>query len=201
MMNVLNGGAHADNNVDVQEFMLFPLGASSFSEALRWGAEIFHTLKGVLSEKGYSTSVGDEGGFAPNLGSNDEAVELILSRHREGGLPPGRADLASLSIPPRASSTRDGKLRARGRGAQPKSTSEMIEFWQDWVSRYPIVSIEDGLAEEPTGRAGAQFTARRGTDVQIVGDDLFVTNPRSCSVASTRRPPTRSSSRSTRSAR
>jgi len=173
MMNVLNGGAHADNNVDVQEFMLFPLGAPSFSEALRWGAEIFHTLKGVLSEKGYATSVGDEGGFAPNLGSNDEAVELVLSAIEKAGYRPG--EQVALALDPASSEFHvKGKYELAGEG-RSLDTSEMIGFWQDWISRYPIVSIEDGLAEADWA-GWSQFTKAAGGDVQIVGDDLFVTN-------------------------
>jgi enolase len=174
MMNVLNGGAHADNNVDVQEFMLYPLGASSFSEALRWGAEIFHTLKGVLSEKGYATSVGDEGGFAPNLGSNDEAVELVLSAIEKAGYRPG--EQISIALDPASTEFHvNGKYELAGEG-KSLDTSEMIGFWQDWISRYPIVSIEDGLAEADWA-GWSQFTKAAGDDVQIVGDDLFVTNP------------------------
>ena len=174
MMNVLNGGAHADNNVDVQEFMLYPLGAGSFAEALRWGAEVFHTLRGVLTEKGYATSVGDEGGFAPNLNSNDEAVELILFAIEKAGYRPGE-DIA-LALDPAASEFfHDGRyvLASEGRSLD---SEEMIEFWSDWVGRYPIVSIEDGLAEGDW-RGWNQLTAELGDRLQIVGDDLFVTNP------------------------
>jgi enolase len=174
MMNVLNGGAHADNNVDVQEFMLYPLGAPTFAEALRWGSEVFHTLKGVLSEKGYATSVGDEGGFAPNLKSNDEAVELILYAIEKAGYRPGE-DI-SLALDPAATEfCKDGRYELAGEG-RTLETAEMIEFWQDWVARYPIVSIEDGLTEGDW-QAWSQFTAAAGSELQIVGDDLFVTNP------------------------
>ena len=174
MMNVLNGGAHADNNVDVQEFMLYPLGAGSFAEALRWGAEVFHTLRGVLTEKGYATSVGDEGGFAPNLNSNDEAVELILFAIEKAGYRPGE-DIA-LALDPAASEFfHDGRYVLAGEGRSLDS-EEMIEFWSDWVGRYPIVSIEDGLAEGDW-RGWNQLTAELGDRLQIVGDDLFVTNP------------------------
>jgi enolase len=174
MMNVLNGGAHADNNVDVQEFMLYPLGAPTFAEALRWGAEVFHTLKGVLSEKGYATAVGDEGGFAPNLKSNDEAVELILYAIEKAGYRPGE-DI-SLALDPAATEfCKDGRYELAGEG-RTLETAEMIEFWQDWVARYPIVSIEDGLTEGDW-QAWSQFTAAAGSELQIVGDDLFVTNP------------------------
>jgi len=174
MMNVLNGGAHADNNVDVQEFMLFPLGAESFSEALRWGAEVFHTLRGVLSEKGYSTAVGDEGGFAPNLSSNDEALELILFAIEKAGYRPG--EQIALALDPAASEFyRDGLYVLAGEDRRLE-TDEMIEFWRDWADRYPIVSIEDGLAEGDWAGWG-RLTEELGSRVQIVGDDLFVTNP------------------------
>jgi enolase len=173
MMNVLNGGAHADNNVDVQEFMLFPLGADSFGEALRWGAEIFHTLRGVLSEKGYSTAVGDEGGFAPNLASNDEAVELILFAIEKAGYRPG--EQVALALDPASSEFyHDGRYVLAGED-RSLDTDEMIEFWRDWVDRYPIVSIEDGLAEGDWP-GWSRFTAAVGDRLQIVGDDLFVTN-------------------------
>jgi enolase len=174
MMNVLNGGVHADNNVDVQEFMLFPLGASSFSEALRWGAEVFHTLKGVLGEKGYSTAVGDEGGFAPDLGSNDEAVELILFAIEKAGFRPGE-DI-SLALDPASSEFFEGGRYVLAGEGKSLDTDEMIGFWRDWVARYPIVSIEDGLAEEDWS-GWSRFTAAAGEGLQIVGDDLFVTNP------------------------
>jgi enolase len=174
MMNVLNGGVHADNNVDVQEFMLFPLGASSFSEALRWGAEVFHTLKGVLGEKGYSTAVGDEGGFAPDLGSNDEAVELILFAIEKAGFRPGE-DI-SLALDPASSEFFEGGRYVLASEGRSLDTDEMIGFWRDWVARYPIVSIEDGLAEEDWS-GWSRFTAAAGEGLQIVGDDLFVTNP------------------------
>jgi enolase len=174
MMNVLNGGAHADNNVDVQEFMLYPLGAPTFSEALRWGAEVFHTLKGVLGQKGYSTAVGDEGGFAPNLGSNDEALDLILKAIEQAGYRPGE-DI-SIALDPAASEFFvNGKYELAGEGKSLDS-NEMVGFWHDWTNRYPIVSIEDGLAEDDW--AGfKQMTDSIGDRVQIVGDDLFVTNP------------------------
>jgi enolase 1/2/3 len=174
MMNVLNGGAHADNSVDVQEFMLYPLGAPSFSEALRWGAEVFHTLKSVLLEKGYSTSVGDEGGFAPNLGSNDEALELILEAIDRAGYKAGSE--ISIALDPASSEFyKDGAyvLESEGRSID---SSGMVDFWADWASRYPIVSIEDGLAEDDWS-GWAQLTAKLGNQIQLVGDDLFVTNP------------------------
>ena len=175
MMNVLNGGSHADNSVDVQEFMLYPLGAPSFKEALRWGAEVFHTLKGVLLEKKYSTAVGDEGGFAPNLGSNEEALELILQAIDRAGYKAG-SDI-SIALDPAASEFyKEGKyvLASEGRSLD---SGEMVEFWADWVDRYPIVSIEDGLAEDDWD-GWAQVTKRLGKTTQLVGDDLFVTNPK-----------------------
>lgn len=174
MMNVLNGGAHADNNVDLQEFMLYPLGAETFAEALRWGAEVFHTLRGVLSEKGYATAVGDEGGFAPDLRSNDEAVELLLFAIEKAGYRPG--EQIAVALDPAASELyRDGRYHLEGEG-RVLDTDGMIGFWQDWVDRYPIVSIEDGLAEGDWS-GWSRFTAALGERLQIVGDDLFVTNP------------------------
>ena len=175
MMNVINGGAHADNNVDVQEFMIYPLGAPSFAEALRWGSEIFHTLERVLGDKGFSTTVGDEGGFAPNLESNAEAIELLLAAIERAGYRPGED--VSIALDPAASEFfDDGRYRMSGEGAE-KSSAEMVEYWLDWVERYPIVSIEDGLAESDWP-GWARLTAELGSRLQIVGDDLFVTNPR-----------------------
>jgi enolase len=174
MMNVLNGGAHADNNVDLQEFMIFPVGAASFSEALRWGAEIFHKLKSVLQDQGYATAVGDEGGFAPNLKSNREAVELILSAVEKAGYRPG--EQIGIALDPASSEFfRDGRYHLEGEGTT-KSSEEMIAFYADWLDRYPILSIEDGLAEDDW-EGWRQLTARLGKRVQLVGDDLFVTNP------------------------
>ena len=174
MMNVVNGGAHADNNVDFQEFMIFPLGAPSFAEALRWGAETFHALAGVLHAKGYSTSVGDEGGFAPNLSSNREAIELVLTAIEKAGYRPGE-DIAIALDPAASEFHKDGAYALEGEG-RTLSTDETIAFWADWCGRYPIVSIEDGLGEgDWTG--WAKLTAKLGARCQIVGDDLFVTNP------------------------
>jgi len=174
MMNVLNGGAHADNNVDVQEFMLYPLGAPSFAEALRWGSEVFHTLKKVLAEKGHATSVGDEGGFAPDLASNDEALGLILSAIEKAGYRPG--EQIALALDPASTEFfRDGRYVLAGEGRSLDS-EEMIAFWRDWTARYPIVSIEDGLAEDDW-KGWCSFTRAAGEGLQIVGDDLFVTNP------------------------
>jgi len=174
MMNVLNGGAHADNTVDLQEFMIFPLGAPTFAEALRWGSEVFHHLKSVLKAKGLSTAVGDEGGFAPNLASNREAIELVLTGIEKAGYRPGE-DIAIALDPAASEFHRDGRYDLAGEGTV-KSTAEMLEFWSEWTSRYPIVSIEDGLAEGDWDGWQA-LTAKLGDRVQLVGDDIFVTNP------------------------
>jgi len=174
MMNVLNGGAHADNSVDVQEFMLFPLGAPSFAEALRWGAEVFHRLKAVLHDKGLSTAVGDEGGFAPNLATNRDAVELILSAIEKAGYRPGEDVAIALDSAAREF-FEGGRYVLAGEG-RTLSSEEMIGFWEDWTRRYPIVSIEDGLAEGDWD-GWAALTRRLGDRLQLVGDDLFVTNP------------------------
>jgi enolase len=174
MMNVINGGAHADNNVDLQEFMLFPVGAPTYSEALRWGAEVFHRLRAVLHERGYSTAVGDEGGFAPNLASNREAIELVLAAIEKAGYRPG--EQIAIALDPAMSELRRGdRYVLEGEGAT-KTSQEMIAFWEEWVSRYPIVSIEDGLAEDDW-EGWSLLTARLGARIQLVGDDLFVTNP------------------------
>jgi enolase len=174
MMNVINGGAHADNNVDLQEFMLYPIGAPSFREALRWGSEVFHTLKGIIQQKGYSTAVGDEGGFAPNLASNREAIELVVAAIEAAGYRPGE-DI-SIALDPAASELyKDGKYVLAGE-TETKTSEQMIEFWQEWVASYPVVSIEDGLAETDwTGWSA--MVAAMGDQVQIVCDDIFVTNP------------------------
>ena len=174
MMNVLNGGAHADNNVDLQEFMLYPVGAQSFADALRWGDEIFHTLKSVLAEKGYATSVGDEGGFAPNLSSNQEAIELCLTAIEKAGYRPGE-DVGIALDPASSEFFRDGVYDLAGEGRK-LSSDEMVGFWQDWCARYPILSIEDGL-DENDWDGWKKLTDALGRQVQLVGDDLFVTNP------------------------
>jgi len=175
MMNVINGGAHADNTVDLQEFMLFPVGAPSFSEALRWGAETFHALKKILSAQGLATAVGDEGGFAPNLKSNREAIELVLRAIEAAGYRPG--EQIAIALDPAASEFhRDGRYVLEGEGSV-KSTDEMIAFWEEWVTRYPIVSIEDGLGESDWD-GWRKLTQRLGARTQLVGDDLFVTNPK-----------------------
>ena len=176
MMNVLNGGKHADNNVDFQEFMIVPLGAPTFAEALRMGAETFHTLKKVLARQGHSTSVGDEGGFAPNLKSNVEAVEVILSAIEQAGFRPGR-DIA-LALDPAASEFFEGDRYVFAKSDKSrKSAEEMVRLYEEWVRQYPFVSLEDGVAENDD--AGWRLlTQRLGKQVQLVGDDNFVTNPR-----------------------
>ena len=174
MLNILNGGAHADSSVDLQEFMVVPLGATSFAAALRMGAEVFHALRGVLRARGLGTGVGDEGGFAPNLGSNQEAVEVILEAIERAGYVPGR-HLALALDPATSEFYEDGAYVFRKSDCARRTSAEMAEFWADWTSRYPIVSIEDGLAEDDW--AGWQtLTQRLGRRVQLVGDDLFVTN-------------------------
>jgi enolase len=174
MMNIVNGGAHADNNVDFQEFMVVPLGASSFHEALRTGAEIFHTLKSILKKKGYSTGVGDEGGFAPNLKSNEEAIETILQAIDQSGYKAGGNVL--LALDPAASEFYDGQAYVFKKSDQRKlSSDEMIAFWKSWVEKYPIISIEDGMAENDWD-GWKKLTDDIGQTTQLVGDDLFVTN-------------------------
>jgi len=176
MMNILNGGAHADSNVDFQEFMAMPVGAESFSEALRWGAEIFHTLKSVLKKRGYNTAVGDEGGFAPSLKANVEAIELILEAMQQAGFTAGE-DVA-IALDPAASEFFDKESKKyvfKKSDKSVKSSQDMIRFWSDWVRQYPIVSIEDGLAEDDWDGWRA-LTEELGDKIQLVGDDLFVTN-------------------------
>jgi len=175
MMNVLNGGAHADNNVDFQEFMLYPLGAPSFAEALRWGAEVFHRLRAVLHDRGYSTSVGDEGGFAPNLSSNREAIELVLRAIEDAGYRPG--EQIAVALDPATSELYEGGVYDLAGEGVKKRSEELVGFWAEWAERYPIVSIEDGLAEEDWD-GWALLTRRLGSRLQLVGDDLFVTNPK-----------------------
>jgi len=174
MMNIINGGAHADNNVDFQEFMVVPVGAATFSESLRIGAEVFHELKSVLKKKGYATSVGDEGGFAPNLRSNEEAIETILEAIRNAGYKAGSDCL--LALDPAASEFYDGKSYVFKKSDKRKlSSEEMAAYWKSWCDQYPIVSIEDGMAENDW--AGWKLlTDEIGKTVQLVGDDLFVTN-------------------------
>jgi enolase len=176
MMNIINGGAHADSNVDFQEFMVMPVGAETFSEALRWGTETFHTLKGVLKKKGYNTAVGDEGGFAPSLKSNEEAVELILEAIELAGYKAGE-DIC-IALDPASSEFYDkakGKYIFKKSDKRELSSAEMAAFWETWARQYPIVSIEDGLAEDDW-EGWKQLTAQIGDFVQLVGDDLFVTN-------------------------
>ena len=174
MMNILNGGAHADNNVDFQEFMVMPVGASSFSEALRWGVEVFHTLKGVLKKRGYNTAVGDEGGFAPSLKSNVEAIEVVLEAIQQAGYKPGE-EIAIALDPASSEFYQDGKYVFKKSDKSSKSSEEMARYWAKWARDYPIVSIEDGLAEDDW-EGWAILTKEVGNKIQLVGDDLFVTN-------------------------
>jgi enolase len=175
MMNILNGGSHADNLIDIQEFMVMPLGASSFSEGLRWGTEVFHHLKAVLKARGMSTNVGDEGGFAPSLGSNEEALEVVMEAIQKAGFTPGKDMFIALDAA--ASEFYDdstGKYNFASTG-ESRNSEEMVAFWADWCARYPIISIEDGLAEDDW--AGWKLaTEKLGHQIQLVGDDLFVTN-------------------------
>jgi enolase len=174
MMNIINGGAHADNNVDFQEFMIVPVGAEAFHKALRIGAEIFHRLKSVLKKKGYATSVGDEGGFAPNLKSNEEAIETILEAIRQAGYQAGSDVL--LALDPAASEFYDGQSYVfKKSDKRTLSSDQMAEFWKSWVEKYPIISIEDGMAENDWD-GWKTLTDAIGRRVQLVGDDLFVTN-------------------------
>lgn len=174
MMNILNGGKHADNSVDFQEFMVMPVGAPSFAEALRYGAETFHALKSILHKKGYATSVGDEGGFAPNLKSNDEACEVIVEAIQSAGYVPGK-DVAIALDPAASSFFENGAYNLSKSGQGQKNSNEMIALYQSWIEKYPIISIEDGLAENDwTGFK--EITAVLGDKIQLVGDDLYVTN-------------------------
>jgi enolase len=174
MMNILNGGAHADNNVDIQEFMIMPVGAPNFSTALRMGAEIFHSLKSVLKKKGYNTSVGDEGGFAPNLSSNEEALQVIMEAIENAGYKPGDDVLLALDV---ASSElfKEGAYYLENEKSPKKTADQLIDFYEDLVNRYPIISIEDGMAENDWD-GWKKITERLGKRIQLVGDDLFVTN-------------------------
>jgi enolase len=176
MMNILNGGAHADNSVDPQEFMIVPYGAEKFSEALRWGAEVFHTLKSVLKKRGYSTAGGDEGGFAPSLKSNQEALEVVLEAITKAGYTPG--DQIGIALDPAASEFYDQdkkKYVFKKSDKSERTSDEMVKFWADWVKQYPIVSIEDGMAEDDWA-GWKTMTVELGDKIQLVGDDLFVTN-------------------------
>jgi len=176
MMNILNGGAHADNSVDLQEFMVMPVGAASFSEALRMGVEVFHHLKSVLQKKGYSTAVGDEGGFAPNLKSNEEAVEVVLEAITAAGYTPGKQ--LALALDPASSEfyvSASNRYSFKKSDKSSRTPEQMTAFWESWVRQYPIVSIEDGLAEDDWA-GWKHLTQQLGKQVQLVGDDLFVTN-------------------------
>ena len=174
MMNILNGGSHADNNVDLQEFMVMPVGASSFREALRMGAEIFHNLKKVLHEQGLNTAVGDEGGFAPDLRSNEEAIQAVIKGIERAGYHPGEDVFIALD-PAASEFYKDGKYNLAAEANPLKTSEEMVEFYAKWVDKYPIISIEDGLAEDDWD-GWKLLTERLGKKIQIVGDDLFVTN-------------------------
>lgn len=176
MMNVINGGAHADNSVDLQEFMLAPVGAEKFSEALRMGVETFHTLKSVLKKRGYSTAVGDEGGFAPNLKSNDEALEVLTEAIQKAGYKPG--EQIAIALDPASSEFYDKEKNRyifKKSDKSEKTSAQMVEFWSNWVNQYPIISIEDGMAEDDWD-GWKQLTDALGKKIQLVGDDLFVTN-------------------------
>ena len=173
-MNILNGGAHADNNVDFQEFMVMPVGAPSFSEALRWGVEVFHTLKGVLKKRGYNTAVGDEGGFAPSVKSNVEAIEVVLEAIQQAGYKPGEE--IAIALDPAASEFyQDGKYVFKKSDKSAKSSDDMVKFYAKWVKDYPIVSLEDGLSEDDWD-GWQNLTKELGGKIQLVGDDIFVTN-------------------------
>jgi len=176
MMNILNGGAHADNKIDFQEFMVMPIGAPNFSEALRWGVEIFHTLKGILKKKGYSTNVGDEGGFAPNIASNVEAVETVIQAIEAAGYKPGQDVFIAMDAACSELYNADEKVYHFHKSTGDKLTSsQMVDFWVDWSKKYPIISIEDGLDEDDWD-AWKSLTEKIGAKTQLVGDDLFVTN-------------------------
>src|ERR1043166_1307487 len=174
MMNILNGGAHADSNVDFQEFMAMPVGAETFSDALQWGAEVFHTLKSVLKKLGYNTAVGDEGGFAPSLKSNVEAIELVIEVIQQAGSKPG--EQIAIALDPAASEFfKDGKYVFKKSDKSSRSPEQMVHFWVEWAKKYPIVSLEDGLAEDDW-HGWKLLTNELGGKIQLVGDDLFVTN-------------------------
>jgi enolase len=174
MMNILNGGKHADNSVDFQEFMEMPIGAANFTEALRYGAETFHALKTILKKKGYATNVGDEGGFAPNLKSNDEACDVIVSAIEAAGYKPGK-DIAIALDPAASSFYEDGKYNLAKSGQGQKTSSQMTQLYKAWIEKYPIVSIEDGLAENDW-KGFQEHTSVLGGKIQVVGDDIYVTN-------------------------
>ncbi|WP_035567854.1 phosphopyruvate hydratase [Hymenobacter sp. IS2118] len=174
MMNILNGGSHADNSIDFQEFMIMPVGASSFTEAMRWGSEIFHTLKGVLKKQGLSTNVGDEGGFAPNIKSNEEAIKVVLQAIEVAGYRPGEDVMIAMDAAV-SEFYSDGMYHFKKSTGDKLTSSQMADYWADWVSKYPIISIEDGMDEDDW--AGWKLhTESLGHKIQLVGDDLFVTN-------------------------
>jgi enolase len=176
MMNILNGGAHADSSVDFQEFMVMPLAAPSFSEGLRWGAEIFHALRGILKGRGQSTGVGDEGGFAPNLKSNLEALDVVMEAVGKAGLRAGTDVWLALDVASSELWAGNGRYTFKKSGEPDRTSDEMIRLWEDWIRQYPIVSIEDGLAESDWS-GWQRLTTAIGDRVQLVGDDVFVTNP------------------------
>lgn len=176
MMNILNGGAHADNKIDFQEFMVMQVGAGSFSEGLRWGVEIFHSLKAVLKEKGYSTNVGDEGGFAPNIQSNEEAIETVLKAIEKAGYKPGvQVSIAMDAAVSEMYNDKDKKYHFHKSDGRKMSSDQLVEYWVEWCKKYPIISIEDGMAEDDW-KGWKKLTDALGKKIQIVGDDLFVTN-------------------------
>jgi enolase len=175
-MNILNGGSHADNSIDFQEFMIMPVGAASFSEALRMGAEVFHNLKAVLKKQGHSTNVGDEGGFAPNLGSNEEAIKVVLQAIEKAGYKPGE-DIC-IALDPASSEyyiAEENVYHLKWSTGDKLTPAQMVDFWNGWVKKYPIVSIEDGMAEDDWD-GWKLMTQKMGSKIQLVGDDLFVTN-------------------------
>src|SRR5919199_1817898 len=174
MMNILNGGAHADNKIDFQEFMVMPVGASNFSESLRWGVEIFHALKSVLKKKGYSTNVGDEGGFAPNIQSNEEAIETVLAAIDAAGYKAGSQVFIAMDAA-NSELYKDGKYIFHKSDGKSMSSEELVKYWENWVRQYPIISIEDGMAEDDW-EGWKALTEALGKKIQLVGDDLFVTN-------------------------
>lgn len=175
MMNILNGGSHADNLIDIQEFMVMPVGASSFSEGLRWGTEVFHNLKSVLKSKGMSTNVGDEGGFAPSLGSNEEAIQVVIEAVEKAGFNLGQDMFIALDAAASEFYKEDKGVYHFESTGEERTSAEMVAYWEDWTKKYPIISIEDGLAEDDW--AGWKLaTEKMGNKVQLVGDDLFVTN-------------------------
>jgi len=177
MMNILNGGSHADNKIDIQEFMVMPVGAETFTDGLRMGTEIFHHLKSVLKSQGHSTNVGDEGGFAPNLGSNEEAVEVVLKAIEKAGYRPGEDVLLAMDAAASEFYDKESGLYKFASTGDQRTGSEMVDFWKGWCDKYPIVSIEDGLDEDDWS-AWKSLTEVLGDRVQLVGDDLFVTNVR-----------------------